>query len=323
MAAAKKQNKHPQLSSNTTIREAIKKIAWQNMVSKKTGAINGTGKVTGYVAKINTEGDLAGTVDVQEYDQTPIEETEDVKLGYHEGVLLGALQDSSKGYVIIPKLYSEVVVSQDPETGAEYVSMFSHVDMIQLDSHESIVVEVKEREEFDEKDEEAPDVDELEETGVMSKTSYLKDSITHEVHNSKDSHASSTVLTGEKFTATIDDKNTTLEIDKSQIHMKRDNAETTIKSDKIEEKVGRSSVTVQNGTVYVGSTSGTDNAVLGKELAGILSDFLGYMGQMMTTTALGPQPPINMASFIALKAKVDAYKAGESGFLTKKVMVQK
>lgn len=316
-------SKHPDISNNVTIREAIKKIAWRNMMNRDTGAINGTGKITGYVAKINTDGELAGTIDVQEYDMSPIESGEEVKIGYHEGVLLGAIQDNSKGYVIVPKMYSEVIVSQDPETGAEYVSMFSHVDMIQLDSHESIVVEVKEREEYKESDEDAPDVDELEETGVMSKTIYLKDSITSEVHNEKSSHASTIKLSGDKYSVSIDDGNTTFEMDKDKIHMKRDSAETTIKSDKIEEKVGGSSVTVQDGTVYVGSTSGTDNAVLGKELASILSDFLGYMGQMMTTTMLGPQPPINMASFIALKAKVDAYKGSESGFLTKKVMIQK
>lgn len=316
-------SKHPDISNNATIREAIRKIAWRNMMNHDTGAVNGTSKVTGYVAKINTEGELAGTIDVQEYDLSAIEGGDDVKIGYHEGVLLGAIQDNSKGYVIVPKMYSEVIVSQDPDTGAEYVSMFSHVDMIQLDSHESVIVEVKEREKFDENDEEAPDIDELEETGVMSKTTYLKDSITSEVHNEKSSHASTTTLTGCKFSASIDDNNATLEMDKDQIHLKRDSAETTIKSDKIEERVGSSSVTVQDGTVYVGSTSGTDNAVLGKELAGVLSDFLGYMGQMMTTTMLGPQPPINMASFIALKAKVDAYKAGESGFLTKKVLIQK
>ena len=236
---------------------------------------------------------------------------------------MSAIQDNSKGYVIVPKIYSEVLVSQDPDTGAEYVSMFSHVDMIQLDSHENITIEVKEREKFDESDEEAPDIDELEETGVMSKTTYTKDTIVTEVHGGKDEHISSSTMTGEKLAFNIDDEQTLVEMDKEQIHMKRENAETTIKTDKIEEKVGGSSVTIEDGTVHLGSTSGTDNAVLGKELATLLSDFLNFMGQMMTSTMLGPQPPINVASFISLKAKVDAYKAGQSGFLTKKVMVQK
>lgn len=316
-------NKHPDLSNNQTIREAIQKIAWRNMINRDTGAVNGTAKITGYVAKINTEGELAGTIDVQEYVTLPIEETEDTKMGYHEGVLLSAIQDNSKGYVVIPKMYSEVLVSQDPDTGAEYVSMFSHVDLIQLDSHESVVVEVKEREKFNETDEESPDVHELEETGVYSKTTYLKNSITDEVHNSKDAHASSSTLAGDKLSISIDDDATSVEIDKANIYAVRDNASVLVKSDKIVNKVGSSSTTVEDGTVYLGNTSGTDNAVLGKELATILSEFLGYLGQMMTTTMLGPQPPINMANFVALKAKVDAYKAGQSGFLTKKVMVQK
>ena len=315
--------KHPDLSSNQTIREAIRKIAWRNMVNSSTGSVNGTAKVTGYVAKINTEGELAGTIDVQEYVTLPIDDTGDLKMGYHEGVYLSAIQNNDSGYVIVPKMYSEVIVSQDPDTGVEYVSMFSHVDAIQLDSHESVVVEVKEREEFDEKNEDAPDVQDLKETGVMSKTTYLKDSIVSEVHNKKSSNASTITITGEKFTASVDDEKSLFEIDKEQIHLKRDNAETFVKGDKITDKVGSSSVIIEDGTVYLGSDSGTDNAVLGKELADILSDFLSYMGQMMTTTMLGPQPPINMASFIALKAKVDAYKAGECGFLTKKVMVQK
>ena len=316
-------HKHPDLSSNQTIREAIQRIAWRNMLNRDTGSVNGTAKITGYVAKIHTEGDLAGTVDVQEYVTLAVEETEDVKMGYHEGVLLGAIQDSSKGYVIVPKMYSEVIVSQDPDTGAEYVSMFSHVDMIQLDSHEKVVVEVKEREKFNETDEDSPDINELEETGVMSQTTYLKDSVTTTVHNSKDSHVSTMSLTGMNFTANIDDNETTVEVDKEGIRMKRDNAEASVSSKRIVDKVGNSSVTVEDGTVHLGSISGTDNAVLGKELASLLSDFLGYMGQVMTTTMIGPQPPANVASFIALKAKVDAYKAGQSGFLTKKVMVQK
>lgn len=317
-------NKHPDLSSNQTIREAIQKIAWKGMVNRDTGAIKGTAKVTGYVAKINTDGDLAGTIDVQEYVTLAVEETEETKMGYHEGVLLSAIQDNSKGYVIVPKMYSEVIVSQDPDTGQEYVSMFSHVDMIQMDSHESITIEVKEREEFDESDEEAPDVDELEETGVMSKTTYLKDSIVTEVHKEKDTHISKTTLTGESVITTVDDEQTSFEMDKDKIHFKRENAETTIKTDKIEEKVGSSSVTIEDGKVHLGSTSGTDNAVLGKELATILSDLCGFLGQMMTPTMMGPQPPANMmGNFISLKAKIDAYKASQSGFLTQKVMVQK
>ena len=142
--------KHPDLSSNQIIREAIQKIALHGLVNKSTGTIRDTGKTVGFVAKIHTDGELAGTIDVQEYYSLSMESNDDKKIGYHEGVYLSALQDNANGLLIIPKLYSEVVISIDPETKTEYVSMFSHVDVIQLDSHDTITVGVREREEFDE-----------------------------------------------------------------------------------------------------------------------------------------------------------------------------
>ena len=59
--------KHPDLSSNQIIREAIQKIALHGLVNKSTGTIRDTGKTVGFVAKIHTDGELAGTIDVQEY----------------------------------------------------------------------------------------------------------------------------------------------------------------------------------------------------------------------------------------------------------------
>ncbi|MBO5012489.1 MAG: hypothetical protein J6C57_00440, partial [Paludibacteraceae bacterium] len=148
--------KHPDLSSNQIIREAIQKIALHGLVNKSTGTIRDTGKTVGFVAKIHTDGELAGTIDVQEYYSLSMESNDDKKIGYHEGVYLSALQDNANGLLIIPKLYSEVVISIDPETKTEYVSMFSHVDVIQLDSHDTITVGVREREEFDEGSEDSP-----------------------------------------------------------------------------------------------------------------------------------------------------------------------
>lgn len=318
-------NRHSDLGANATIRDAIRKIALRGIVNSSTGAVRGTGRVSGYVAKIHTEEDdeLCGTVDVQEYVQLAVDEGGEMEMGYHEGVLLSAIQDNSKGYVIIPKLHSEVLISRDADTGTEYVSMYSHVDLIQLDSHEKISIGVKEREEWEES-EDSPDVEELEETGIMTNTTYLKDSITTEVHKAKDSHISKSQLTGEKLTLSIDDEQTIAEMDKEQVHVKRDAAEVTVTKDKIVEKVGSTSITTENGKVHLGDTSNTDNAVLGKELATILSEFAQLLGQMLTPTMMGPQPPANvLANFISLKAKIDAFKAGQNGFLTQKVMVQK
>ena len=58
-------NSFSDLQSNQIIRDAIRKIALRGIVSPNTGAVRGTGKVTGYVAKIHKDGELAGTVDVK------------------------------------------------------------------------------------------------------------------------------------------------------------------------------------------------------------------------------------------------------------------
>lgn len=316
-------NKHTNLSSNQTIKEAIRKIAWRGMVNNDTGAIKGTGKVSGYVAKIHTDGDLAGTIDVQEYVSLAVDESEEMNMGYHEGVLLSAIQDNSKGLLIIPKLYSEVVVTQDPETGTEYVSMFSHVDVIQLDSHDTISIGVKEREKFDEGDEEGPDVHELEETGVMTNTTYTKDSIVTNVQGENDANKVQQTIDSTQIKQVVGDDKSSSTMTQDGINLKHDKASLDLTDDEATVAMGSSKVKVENGTVYVGSDSSTDDAVLGVELATILSDLLGYISQIMTATMMGPQPPANIASFISLKAKIEAFKSSHSGFLTKKVQIQK
>lgn len=315
-------NKRPDLSSNQVIRDAIRKIAWHGLINPD-GVLKDTGKVTGYVAKIHTDGELAGTVDVQEYYSLSMGETEYKKIGYHEGVYLSALQNNSKGLLIIPKLYSEVTISIDPETKTEYVSMFSHVDVIQLDSHDTITVGVTEREEFNESDENSPDVQDLEETGVFSKTTYVKDSITTEVQGEDDANHTKHLMDSEKVETIVGDDKSSMMMDQEQIHLKHNKAETILDEDQHLSQFGSSKVKIEDGTVYLGSDSGTDDAVLGVELATILSELVGYLGQIMTPTMMGPQPPANMASFISLKAKIDAFKSSHSGFLTKKVQVQK
>lgn len=315
--------KHPDLSSNQIIREAIQKIALHGLVNKSTGTIRDTGKTVGFVAKIHTDGELAGTIDVQEYYSLSMESNDDKKIGYHEGVYLSALQDNANGLLIIPKLYSEVVISIDPETKTEYVSMFSHVDVIQLDSHDTITVGVREREEFDEGSEDSPDIQDLEETGVFSKTTYLKDSITTEVQGEDEANHTKHLMDSEKVETVVGDDKSSITMDQEKIHLKHNKAETILDEEQHTSKFGGSMVKIEDGTVFLGSDSSTDDAVLGVELATILSELVGYLGQIMTPTMMGPQPPVNMASFISLKAKIDAFKSSHSGFLTKKVQVQK
>jgi hypothetical protein len=315
--------KHSDLSSNQVIREAIQKIALRGVIDPSTGAVRDTAKFTGYVVKIHTDGEFAGTVDVQEYSSFSIAEDDNRRIGYHEGVYLSALQDNSKGFLIIPKMYSEVVVFIDPESKSEYVTMFSHVDVIQLDSHKKIVVGVTEREDFDESDEGSPDVQDLEETGVFARTTYLKDSIVTEVQGDDQDGRVEQIIDSEQVCTVVGDDKSSMIIDQDKIQFKHDEAESVLSDDSNVMKHGSSSVEIKDDTVYLGSKSGVDDAVLGGELATILMDILDYISQIKTTTQIGPQPPLNIAQFIALKAKINVFKSSHSGFLTKKVQVQK
>lgn len=312
------------LAANQTIREAIQKISRRGIIDPNTNVVRNTGKIVGYVAKINADGELAGTVDVQEYTSIAQENNDDLKIGYHEGVYLSAIQDNSNGMVIIPKLYSEVVVTIDPETLTEYVTMFSHVDCIQLDSHETITVGVREREEFDESDEESPDVHELELTGAQSQTTYDKESITSAV---QDKDGGDNVTSRMQDTLVIHDEvgkdKTSLHMTQEEVTIKRDTAKTSMTKDEIVHDVNGNKVKIDKKVVYLGGDSGTEHAVLGETLCDTLINILDAIIQIKTTTQLGPQPPLNLPQFIQMKAQITQYKGAISGFLTKVVEIKK
>lgn len=304
--------------------DVIQQIARHGMMDNKTGAVYGTERTTGYVAKIHEDGEFAGTVDVQEFVEYFHQDDIDQKVGYHEGVYLTAMQNNT-GMLIKPKLYSEVVIVRDPATEREYVSMFSHVDVIQLDSHYTVTVGVQEREEFDPDDEEGDDVDELKPTGIFTKTEYKKDSITTVVTADEDGKQTVTQeMTGDGLSQVIGDNKSLQVITQDEIILEHGDASVTLDDSNALLEMGGSSVTVEDGTVYVGSKSGVDDAVLGQQLASILSELVGYLGQMMTPTMMGPQPPANvLGSFISLKAKIQSFASSHSGFLTQKVQIQK
>lgn len=314
-------NVTPSMSSNAAIRKSIQKIALHGIYNFKNNVINGIGQITGYVVAINTEGDLAGTVNVQEYSNSAIDTDVDATL--HEGVYLSAIQNNQNGLLIIPKLYSDVVIVRDPVSNVEYVTMVSHVDVIQLDSHDTITIGVREREDFDPNSEDGDDIDELKETGVYSRTQYGKNTIDNVVQGEDDADKVIESFTEKDYKVTVGDDKTTFTMTQEEASIIHDKSSSIINKDAVEHKVGNSSVTIEDGTVHLGSKTNTDDAVLGGELADILCDLLGYIGQIQTTTQLGPQPPLNIASFIALKAKITAFKNSHSGFLTQKVKVQK
>ena len=328
--------------NSTSIVDAIRKIALQGIADPDKNIVFGAKRVTGYVAKINDN----KTVDVQEY--LDAEETKDgVQEGYHEGVWLSALESNPNGYLIVPKLYSEVVIAKDPVSLTEYVVMYSHVNIIQLEASETVTVGVVEREELNLNDDGSPDVDELEATGVYGKTSYSKDEVRTEAVDEEGGLSGRTTHTKDEVkTEVVDDggKSTTLDMksnsfdlevsdgdesmmhmDKSKIELERGKSKTTLKDSENTMENGNEKVKVTNTVVYVGSDSNTSHAVLGEELADILIDVLDYCSQIKTTTMLGPQPvlPPTIIQFIALKTKISIWKSAVTQFLTRKVEIQK
>lgn len=313
--------------NNDLIKKAIQRIALQGHVDPSSGVWHDSARITGYVAKIHDDesDELFGTVDVQEYNTRAfVQKENDVQFGYHEGVYLSALQNNKEGYLIIPKLYSEVTIALDPESRTEYVVMFSHVDLIQLDSHDKISIGVREREEFD-NDEDGDDIDELELTGIATNVAFTKDSITTSVVADKDGKNTVTqVMDADGLKQTIGDDKSSQTMTQQEIILEHDKANVALNDSQAKVEMGKSSVVVEDGMVYIGSKSGVDDAVLGQQLASILSDLVGYLGQMMTPTMMGPQPPANvLGSFIALKAKIQSFASSHSGFLTQKVQIQK
>lgn len=181
------------------------------------GGMYGTRKIIGYVCKVHPLDDekdeLRGTVDVQEFGYEPGEDKYE-GAGYHEGVKVSAIQPNKNGIYLMPSMYSDVVITQDPISFEEYVLMYSHVDMIQMQSHTNIKVGVVETEKFKESesdDDDSPDVDDLKETGNAAYTQYNKDSIAHIV-KTKDGEVTVSQAAN-KFTITAKDSVVTISTD--------------------------------------------------------------------------------------------------------------
>ena len=168
-------------------RRAVGQMARQGIVGLD-GSPRGTKKIIGYVCAINEDGELAGTVDVQEFNYEP-DEYSTPGVGHHKGVFLSAIQDNQKGYLIVPMLYSEVVIVQNPTDGHEYVLMYSHAQKIKMltnslkgDDDGLVEIGVTEVEKFVETDDGLDkDFDELEPTKNQTNTQYTSTSITDPV----------------------------------------------------------------------------------------------------------------------------------------------
>ena len=279
-------------NSQKIISEAIKKIALgrsADRVAMSPSGIGGVGTarmIHGYVAKINEDpsDEYCGTIDVGEYPY----ETASTEPIIHKGVLLAGTQDNSGGFLIIPTLFSDVTIVSDAATRNSYVVNFSHADFIQLHSHKEVVVGVVETDEVDAGDENSPDYNELEPTGNESTTKYSPEGLTTTVKNDSDKEAT-IVMDAESITHTVD---------KSVIK------QTT---DKVQQDVNGTTITLANKKVTLGDEMATEPLVLGNELAQLMLEFITECSKIMTPTMIGTMPAINAPNFPSLASKINKF----------------
>jgi len=304
------------LAESRKLAEGIQNIAGKKLLDKHGNPLY-SGRTVGYVCNVYPEGDeWEGTIDVQEFNKNYDDEKADV--GLHEHVRISAIQNNKSGVLLVPQLYSEVVIVQDPASQEEYVISFSHVDVIQMNSHQKASIGVTETDEFVEDQDDDKDFDNLEKTGSSAHTYYDKDSITDIVteHDkegddetkNQDGTVSRKVTKdkiveqiGEKTTLTTENTKRTLQIGDNltivmdgsgKIDINANGTTVTIDSKGQSTKIGGSDsaqITVDSGgNVIVGEAA--DNAVLFSELNTLLSKLFSYLASALTATQIGPQP---------------------------------
>lgn len=276
-----------ELDSTRSIAEAIRLIAFRDRLRDMD-----VGFTHGFVSKLHDDAgdELFGTVDVTEY--------RDSNDTVHEGVFLSAIQQNGDGVFVIPTLGSEVSILCDRFRNW-YVVKYSHADRVVLNSHKEVSLGVTETEDWTE-DEQSADFDELAATGNSAQSVFTADGIESVVKNK-------------------DGKESAVSQSAASIEQMVDNAMLALEKDKTVLSVGSMSVSVGKDKVTLGADDAKEPVVLGNELADVLLDFIGACEQIKIATMLGTMVPLNLPSFIALKAKVQTYKASVSGFLSKKV----
>ena len=231
------------------IKSAINAIA-KNGITDPNGAIRGTQKIIGYVCAIHEDGELAGTIDVQEYNFEP-DEYINKGTRHHKGVLLSAIQENEDGVWIVPMMFSDVMIVQNPTDGHEYVIMYSHAKKIQWKAHEDIEIGVTEVEDFVETDDGLDkDYNELEPTGNKTSTHYNSTSIIDKVTSKDDEQGFTEEKTATQKTITVGD--TKIVIDGQNVTIET-SGKVSIKSNDV--KIERSNVGIESSNVEI--TGGT------------------------------------------------------------------
>ena len=176
-------------------------------------------------------------------------------------MLLSAIQENEDGVWIVPMMFSDVMIVQNPTDGHEYVIMYSHAKKIQWKAHEDIEIGVTEVEDFVETDDGLDkDYNELEPTGNKTSTHYNSTSIIDKVTSKDDEQGFTEEKTATQKTITVGD--TKIVIDGQNVTIET-SGKVSIKSNdvKIESSnvgIESSNVEITGGTLKTKGQSSTD-----------------------------------------------------------------
>lgn len=272
------------------------------------GNLQGTSRVLGYVCAIHDEEDenedLRGTVDVQEYN-CDASDFNGQAIGFHEGVQISAIQGNKDGLLVIPQLYSDVVVVQDPQTMVEYVTMVSHVSVYKRQVHDKIVDRVTEYSDFEESDEDglAKDYDELEPTGAESKREQTASGIIDTVGTNDGGTTIETTPTMHKITR----GGTTVTVEEGHVTVTNGDSTVDINGSVVKVTAGSSTVECDGSIVKVNGESYA--AVLYEKLEAFLQKLCQNISSGVVPS---PGSPLSTAPVIgAMASEIQTLKSAK------------
>jgi hypothetical protein len=104
-----------------------------------------------------------------------------------------------------------------------------------------------------------------------------------------------------------DGKEAKLRLEPEKISQTVDTSETKQTADKIEQKVGLTTLIVEDKKVTIGAASATEPLVLGNQLAQLMLEFLTECTGIMTPTLMGTMPAVNAPNFASLIQKIQQF----------------
>lgn len=266
------------------IRNGIKTAAFSGM-SDKFGSLMGVSKILGYVCGYHGNDDpdpsLRNTIDVQEYDYDAKDYNGDA-MGFHKGVKLSAIQGNN-GVFIVPQLYSNVIIVQNPSNLEEYVFKYTHAQTIQMQSVDEVNLGVTEYEDF-----------------VEYERGIEKDYF--ELDRADNKNRTNTTYKSASIVTKVENKDNDLSIEEypDKMIITRDKVKVTIQGDKVD-------VQADNSLVKV-SVNGMTVTRNGYGLKRTLEELIDEICAMTVQTAVGPSSiPINTPKFKKIKAEVSNY----------------